>query len=166
MGGGCQLWWDIFSVIIGLYSYDFILLNKSSKFWNFFQLIKINTKNCHMASTPFTNLLLYEDLIWKINLDISKNRPECGKFETPHEGQRKFLMEREAGSKGLNDALPGQKLCRQCLTEYEKLTKPNENKNMIENFQTGSPQDDLASDDDFLLYESPKEKLNSTLELI
>ena len=35
---------------------------------------------------------------------------------------------------------------------------------MIENFQTGSPQDDLASDDDFLLYESPKEKLNSTLE--
>ena len=117
-----------------------------------------------MASTPFTNLLLYEDLIWKINLDISKNRHECGKFETPHEGQRKFLMEREAGSKGLNDALPGQKLCRQCLTEYEKLTKPNENKNMIENFQTGSPQDDLASDDDFLLYESPKEKLNSTLE--
>ena len=118
-----------------------------------------------MASTPFTNLLLYEDLIWKINLDISKNRQECGKVKTPHDGQRKFLMEREAGSESLNNALPGQKLCRQCLTEYEKLTKPNENKNMIENFQTESPQDDLASDD-FLLYESPKEKLDSTLESI
>ena len=29
-----------------------------------------------------------------------------------------------------NDVLPGQKLCRQCVTEYEKLTKLPENKNM------------------------------------
>ena len=32
--------------------------------------------------------------------------------------------------KGFSDVLPGQKLCRQCVTEYEKLTKPPENENM------------------------------------
>ena len=32
--------------------------------------------------------------------------------------------------KGFNDVLPGQKLRRQCVTEYEKLTKPPENENM------------------------------------
>ena len=68
--------------------------------------------------------------------------------------------------KGFNDVLPGQKLCRQCVTEYEKLTKPPENKNMTEIIVTESSQDELASDDDFLLYESPKKKLNSTLESI
>ena len=68
--------------------------------------------------------------------------------------------------KGFNDVLPGQKLCRQCVTEYEKLTKPPENKNMTEIIETESSQDELASDDDFRLYESPKKKLNSTLESI
>ena len=68
--------------------------------------------------------------------------------------------------KGFNDVLPGQKLCRQCVTEYEKLTKPPENENMTEIIETESSQDELASDDDFLLYESPKKKLNSTLESI
>ena len=34
--------------------------------------------------------------------------------------------------KGFNDVLPGQKLRRQCVTEYEKLTKPPENENMTE----------------------------------
>ena len=63
--------------------------------------------------------------------------------------------------KGFNDELPGQNLCRQCLTEYEKLTKPPENENMTEIIETGSSQDKLASDDDFLLHESPKKKLNS-----
>ena len=29
--------------------------------------------------------------------------------------------------KGFNDVLPGQKLYRQCITKYEKLTKPPEN---------------------------------------
>ena len=29
--------------------------------------------------------------------------------------------------KGFNDVLPGQKLCRQCVTKYEKLTKPPKN---------------------------------------
>ena len=67
---------------------------------------------------------------------------------------------------GFNDVLPGQKLCRQCVTEYEKLTKPPENENMTEIIETESSQDELASDDDFLLYESPKKKLNSTLESI
>ena len=68
--------------------------------------------------------------------------------------------------KGFNDVLPGQKLCRQCVTEYEKLTKPPENENMTEIIETESSQDELASDDDFLLHESPKKKLNSTLESI
>ena len=68
--------------------------------------------------------------------------------------------------KGFNDVLPGQKLCRQCVTEYGKLTKPPENENMTEIIETESSQDELASDDDFLLYESPKKKLNSTLESI
>ena len=34
--------------------------------------------------------------------------------------------------KGFNNVLPGQKLCRQCVTEYEQLTKPPENESMIE----------------------------------
>ena len=34
--------------------------------------------------------------------------------------------------KGFPDVLTGQKLCRQCVTEYEKLTKPPENENMTE----------------------------------
>ena len=56
--------------------------------------------------------------------------------------------------KGFNDVLPGQKLCRQCVTEYEKLTKAPENENMTEIIETKSSLDKLASDDDFLLYES------------
>ena len=57
--------------------------------------------------------------------------------------------------------LPGQKLCRQCVTEYEKLTKAPENENMMEVIETKSSQDNLESDNGFLLYESPKKKLNS-----
>ena len=38
--------------------------------------------------------------------------------------------------KGFNDVSPGQKLCRQCVTECEKLTKPSENENMTEIFET------------------------------
>ena len=60
--------------------------------------------------------------------------------------------------KGFNDVLPGQILCRQCVTEYEKLTKSPEKKLLR--------QDELASDDDFLLYESPKKKRNLTFESI
>ena len=45
-----------------------------------------------------------------------------------------------------------------CKVEYEKLTKPPENENMTEIIETESVQDKLASDDDFLLYESPKKK--------
>ena len=33
--------------------------------------------------------------------------------------------------KGFNDTLPGQKLCRQCVTEYEMLTKTPENDRII-----------------------------------
>ena len=66
--------------------------------------------------------------------------------------------------KGFNDALPGQKLCRQCVTEYEKLTKPPENEITTEIIETENSQDKLASNDDYLLHESPKKKLNLTLE--
>ena len=52
------------------------------------------------------------------------------------------------------------------ITEDEKLTKPPENENMTETIETESSEKELASDDDFLLYESPKKKLNSTLESI
>ena len=34
--------------------------------------------------------------------------------------------------KGFSDVLSDQKLCRQCVTEYQKLTKPPENENMTE----------------------------------
>ena len=54
---------------------------------------------------------------------------------------------------GFNDVLSGQKLCRQCVTKYEKLSKPPENENMTEITETKGPQDKLPSDDNFLLYE-------------
>ena len=56
-----------------------------------------------------------------------------------------------------------QKLCKQCVTEYEKLTKPPENGNVTEVIEAKGSQDQLASDDDFLFYKSPKKKPNSTL---
>ena len=59
----------------------------------------------------------------------------------------------------MNDVLPVQKLCRQCVIKYEKLTKAPENQNMTEIIETESSQDKLASDDDFLLYELPKRNL-------
>ena len=68
--------------------------------------------------------------------------------------------------KGFKNVLPGQKLCSQWVTKYGKLTKPPEIENMTEIIEAESSQDELASDDDFLLYESPKKKLNSTLESI
>ena len=43
--------------------------------------------------------------------------------------------------KGFNDVSPGQKLCRQFVTKYEKLTKPPENENMTEIIKTESSQD-------------------------
>ena len=42
--------------------------------------------------------------------------------------------------KGFNDVLPGQKLCRQCVPEYEKLTNPHENQNMTEIILTTTSQ--------------------------
>ena len=67
-----------------------------------------------------------------------------------------FEMAKILKEKGFNDVLPGQKLYGQCVTKYEKLTKPSENKNMTEIIGTESSQEELASDDYFLLYESPK----------
>ena len=43
--------------------------------------------------------------------------------------------------------------------EYKKLTKPPENENTAQITETESSQGKLASDDDFLLYESPKRNL-------
>ena len=65
--------------------------------------------------------------------------------------------------KRVNAVLPGQKLCRQWVTECEKLTKLPENENMTEIIETEISQDELALDNDFLLYESPKKKVNLTL---
>ena len=45
------------------------------------------------------------------------------------------------------------------------LTKARENENMTEIIETKSSQDELASDDDFLMYESPKKKSNLTLKI-
>ena len=47
--------------------------------------------------------------------------------------------------KGFNDVLPGQKLCRQCVTKYERLTKPPENENMTEITKTENSHDELKS---------------------
>ena len=44
------------------------------------------------------------------------------------------------------------------------LTKAPENESMTEIIETKSSQDELASDDDFLMYESPKKKSNLTLK--
>ena len=52
--------------------------------------------------------------------------------------------------------LPGQKLCKQCVTGYKKLTKPPKNEKVRETIETESLQDKLVSDDDFLPNESPK----------
>ena len=45
-------------------------------------------------------------------------------------------MAKILNEKGFIDRLPGQKLCRQCVTKYEKLTKPPENENMTEIIET------------------------------
>ena len=47
--------------------------------------------------------------------------------------------------KGFNDVLPGQKLCRQCVTEYEKLTKPPENENMTEIIETDNSEHQMMN---------------------
>ena len=65
--------------------------------------------------------------------------------------------------KGFSDVVSDQKLCKQCVTEYEKLTKPPENGNVTEVIEAKGSQDQLASDDDFLFYKSPKKKPNLTL---
>ena len=58
------------------------------------------------------------------------------------------------------------KTCRLRVTEYEKLTKPPENENVTKIIEAECSQDELVSNDNFLLYESPKKKLNATLESI
>ena len=68
-----------------------------------------------------------------------------------------FEMAKILKEKGFSDVWPGSKLCRQCVTKYGKLAKSPENEN-IKIITTESSQDELASDDDFLLYESQKKK--------
>ena len=59
-----------------------------------------------------------------------------------------------------------KKLCNRSVLEYQKQSKPPENESTTEIIETESSQDELASDNDILLYESPKKKLKSTLESI
>ena len=66
-------------------------------------------------------------------------------------------MAKTLKEKGFSDVWPGSKLCRQCVTKYGKFTLSPENEN-IKIITTESSQDELASDDDFLLYESPPKK--------
>ena len=89
-------------------------------------------------------------LLWRPKVSLKSPRRNSRVYGVINLEIAKVLKE-----KGFNDVLPGQKLCRQCVTEYEKLTKPPENENMTEIIETESSQDELASDDDFLLYESP-----------
>ena len=42
--------------------------------------------------------------------------------------------------KRFSDVLLGQKLCRHCVTKYERLTKPPENENMTEIIETEFPR--------------------------
>ena len=49
------------------------------------------------------------------------------------------------------------------MIEYEKLTKSPKNENMTEIIETESSQDELASDGDFLLYESKKKLVDSQI---
>ena len=57
--------------------------------------------------------------------------------------------------KGFNDVLPGQKLCKQCVNKYEKLTN-HLKMTTWQKLLRQSSQDELASDNDFLLYQSQK----------
>ena len=68
--------------------------------------------------------------------------------------------------KGFNDVLPGQKLCRKCVTKYEKLTKTPENENTREIIETESSQDKLASDDDFCYINHQKRNLTQLLKAL
>ena len=52
----------------------------------------------------------------------------------------RFEMTKILKEKGFNNALPGQKLCRQCATKYEKLTKPPKIENMAEIIKTERAQ--------------------------
>ena len=63
--------------------------------------------------------------------------------------------------KGFSDLLPGQKLRRQCVTGYEKLTKLPKNESMTEIIETGVHKMNVHQMMIFLLYESPKKKLDS-----
>ena len=58
----------------------------------------------------------------------------CGNSQAPR--VINLEMAQMLKQKGFNDVLTGQKLCRQCATEYEKLTKPPENENMTEIIET------------------------------
>ena len=69
-------------------------------------------------------------------------------------------MAKTLKDKGFNDALPGQKLCRQCVTEYEKLTKPPENEITTEIIETENSQDKLALND--VIYCMNHQKRNLT----
>ena len=56
----------------------------------------------------------------------------------------RFEMTKILKEKGFNNALPGQKLCRQCATKYEKLTKPPKIENMTEIIKTERAQWQLS----------------------
>ena len=109
----------------------------------------------------FTICFHHEQVLWKV---FERKADKCCSILMSHRRNSKahrvinLKMTKILKEKGFNDVLPGQKLYRQCVTEYQKLTKAPENENMKEIIETESSQDELASDDTFLLYESPKKE--------
>ena len=81
----------------------------------------------------------HEQLLGKV---FERKADKCCSILKPHQHNRVIRrvihleMARILKVRGFNDVFPGQKLCRQCLTKYEKLTKPPENENMTEIIET------------------------------
>ena len=87
----------------------------------------------------FTICFHHEQFFGKV---FERKADKCGSILKSHCRNSKahrvinLEMAKILKEKGFNDVLPGQKLRRQCVTEYEKLTKPPENENMTEIIET------------------------------
>ena len=87
----------------------------------------------------FTICFHHEQLFGKV---FEKKADKCCNILKSHRHNSKaqrvinLEMAKILKEKGFNDVLPGQKLCKQCVTEYEKLTKLPENENMTEIIET------------------------------
>ena len=75
----------------------------------------------------FTICFHHEQFLGKV---FERKADKCCSILKSHHSNRKahrvinLEMAKILKEKGFNDVLPGQKLCRQCVTKYEKLTEP------------------------------------------